>query len=141
LGLSPLYSDLLLESCNELLQELVAPTAHISGDKLGGRVPVADDPPVNRALLLRQLAVLGIEAQVVEDGEQALRAWQGQLFSLLLTDCHMPNLDGNVLTKALRAKGITTPIIGVTADTSEEASQCPHGSCRYERCSIQALSP
>ncbi|WP_235689111.1 response regulator, partial [Aeromonas veronii] len=85
-------------------------------------VLVADDHPVNRALLARQLAILGIEAQVVEDGEKALRAWQGQQFSLLLTDCHMPVMDGYALTKALRAAGVTAPIIGVTADTSEEAS-------------------
>ncbi|WP_420481776.1 response regulator, partial [Aeromonas veronii] len=30
--------------------------------------------------------------------------------------------DGYALTKALRAAGVTAPIIGVTADTSEEAS-------------------
>ena len=58
----------------------------------------------------------------MEDGEKALRAWQGQQFSLLLTDCHMPVMDGYALTKALRAAGVTAPIIGVTADTSEEAS-------------------
>ncbi|WP_052446025.1 ATP-binding protein [Aeromonas fluvialis] len=121
LGLSPLYPDLLLESCLALLQERVAPVLPAPVDKLGGRVLVADDHPVNRALLARQLARLGVEAQVVEDGEQALRAWQGQPFSLLLTDCHMPVMDGYALTKALRAAGVTAPIIGVTADTSEEA--------------------
>ncbi|MGL6399236.1 ATP-binding protein [Aeromonas veronii] len=122
LGLSPLYPDLLLESCHELLQERVTPILPALAEKLGGKVLVADDHPVNRALLARQLAILGIEAQVVEDGEKALRAWQGQQFSLLLTDCHMPVMDGYALTKALRAAGVTAPIIGVTADTSEEAS-------------------
>lgn len=121
LGLSPLYPDLLLESCLALLQERVAPVQPALVGKLGGRVLVADDHPVNRALLARQLTTLGIEALVVEDGEQALRAWQGQPFSLLLTDCHMPVMDGYALTKALRAAGVTAPIIGVTADTSEEA--------------------
>ena len=122
LGLSPLYPDLLLESCNELLNEQAMPTVIALDDKLGGKVLVADDHPVNRALLARQLAILGIEAQVVEDGEKALRAWQGQNFSLLLTDCHMPVMDGYSLARALRAQGVTAPIIGVTADTSEEAS-------------------
>ncbi|EKP0306480.1 transporter substrate-binding domain-containing protein [Aeromonas veronii] len=120
LGLSPLYPDLLLDSCRELLQEPVVRAQPALADKLRGRVLVADDHPVNRALLARQLAILGIEAQLVEDGEKALRAWQGQPFSLLLTDCHMPLMDGYALTKALRAAGVTAPIIGVTADTSEE---------------------
>ncbi|WP_336583916.1 response regulator [Aeromonas caviae] len=84
---------------------------------------VADDHPVNRALLTRQLAILGLESEVVEDGEEALRAWQGQDFALLLTDCHMPVMDGYALTRALRDAGDSAPIIGVTADTSEEASQ------------------
>jgi len=70
------------------------------GEKLKGRVLVADDHPVNRALLTRQLAILGLESEVVEDGEEALRAWQGQDFALLLTDCHMPVMDGYALTRA-----------------------------------------
>ena len=60
---------------------------------------------------------------MVEDGEEALRAWQGQDFALLLTDRHMPVMDGYALTRALRDAGDSAPIIGVTADTSEEASQ------------------
>lgn len=122
LGLYPLYPDLLMESCQELLQERVTPIVPIINDKLVGKVLVADDHPTNRALLAKKLAIIGIDAQVVEDGEQALRAWQGQDFSLLLTDCHMPVMDGYTLAKTLRAQGVTKPIIGVTADTSEEAS-------------------
>ncbi|PJG59319.1 ATP-binding protein [Aeromonas cavernicola] len=121
LGLSPLYPDLLLESCLELTCKRSVQAHTTVVEKLGGKVLVADDHPINRALLARQLAILGVEAQVVEDGEKALRAWQGQDFSLLLTDCHMPVMDGYTLTQALRAQGETAPIIGVTADTSEEA--------------------
>lgn len=59
---------------------------------------------------------------MVEDGEKALHAWKNEHFALLLTDCHMPKLDGYTLTQTLRAEGVEAPIIGVTADTSEEAS-------------------
>ncbi|MEG0008867.1 MAG: transporter substrate-binding domain-containing protein [Aeromonas sp.] len=123
LGQSPLYPDLLLETCRQLSGERPAPTEPLLLDKLQGRVLVADDHPVNRALLARQLAILGIDAELVEDGEKALRAWQGQGFSLLLTDCHMPVMDGYTLTRTLRGAGEKAPVIGVTADTSEEASQ------------------
>ncbi|WP_241462261.1 ATP-binding protein [Aeromonas finlandensis] len=122
LGQSPLYPDLLLESSRELLCGVMSPVMVTSSDTLSGRVLVADDHPVNRALLVRQLGILGVDCVVVEDGEQALQLWQEQPFSLLLTDCHMPVMDGYTLTKALRANGDNTPIIGVTADTSEEAS-------------------
>ena len=123
LGQSPLYPDLLLETCRQLAGARATQPGQSLVDKLQGRVLVADDHPINRALLARQLAILGIEAELVNDGEQALRAWQGQGFSLLLTDCHMPVMDGYTLTKTLRAAGDLAPIIGVTADTSEEAVQ------------------
>ncbi|MGY3944069.1 ATP-binding protein [Aeromonas tecta] len=123
LGQSPLYPDLLLETCRQLAGERAAQPGHALVGKLQGRVLVADDHPINRALLARQLAILGIDAELVEDGEKALRAWQGQRFALLLTDCHMPVMDGYTLTKTLRAAGDSSPIIGVTADTSEEASR------------------
>ncbi|WP_324062729.1 transporter substrate-binding domain-containing protein [Aeromonas caviae] len=123
LGQSPLYPDLLLETCQSLFNQQASQSKGMEGEKLKGRVLVADDHPVNRALLTRQLAILGLESEVVEDGEEALRAWQGQDFALLLTDCHMPVMDGYALTRALRDAGDSAPIIGVTADTSEEASQ------------------
>ncbi|HEH9439325.1 TPA: transporter substrate-binding domain-containing protein [Aeromonas sobria] len=122
LGHSPLYPDLLLESCRELTTERAVTHGIASIEKLGGRVLVADDHLVNRALLTLQLAILGVDCHVVEDGEKALHAWQNEHFALLLTDCHMPKLDGYTLTQTLRAEGVEAPIIGVTADTSEEAS-------------------
>ncbi|MGL5496448.1 MAG: PAS domain-containing hybrid sensor histidine kinase/response regulator, partial [Aeromonas sobria] len=105
LGQSPLYPDLLLESCRELLGGSVHTIMVESEQKLSGRVLVADDHPVNRALLVRQLTLLGVDCEVVEDGEKALKAWQEQRFSLLLTDCHMPVMDGFTLTQQLRAQG------------------------------------
>ncbi len=122
LGQSPLYPDLLLESCRELITGRAVTTHAASIEKLGGRVLVADDHLVNRALLTRQLAILGVECEVVEDGEKALRAWQTRNFALLITDCHMPHMDGYTLTRRLREQGEQAPIIGVTADTSEEAA-------------------
>ncbi|MFM5715676.1 ATP-binding protein [Aeromonas allosaccharophila] len=122
LGQSPLYADLLLESCRELITGRAETPHTASIEKLGGRVLVADDHLVNRALLTRQLAILGVECEVVEDGEKALRAWQTGDFVLLLTDCHMPVMDGYTLTRRLREQGEQAPIIGVTADTSEEAA-------------------
>ncbi|WP_240039899.1 response regulator, partial [Aeromonas hydrophila] len=113
---------LLLETCHQLLGEAAISPLEANAPKLQGRVLVADYHPINRALLARQLAFLGVDAEVVDDGDKALRTWQGQAFALLLTDCHMPVMDGYSLTRALRAQGESAPVIGVTADTSEEAS-------------------
>lgn len=121
LGTSPLYPDLLQESCLELLSHQLSHTASPFHRTLHGRVLVADDHLINRELLTRQLTMLGLDARVVGDGQQAWQAWHQEPFVLLLTDCHMPVMDGYTLTQALREQGIRTPIIGVTADTSEVA--------------------
>jgi two-component system, NarL family, sensor histidine kinase EvgS len=124
LGSHPLYPDLLLESCLELTarRDTATPTSPTIS-QLQGRVLVAEDHPINRALLRRQLGLLGLEFELCENGNVALAAWQQQPFDLLLTDCHMPELDGYRLTAALRELGVIAPIIGITADASEEVSR------------------
>ncbi len=82
---------------------------------------VAEDQPTNRLVLGKQLESLGYAYEMTEDGIIALEQWQTGRFSLLLTDCHMPNMDGLELTRAIRdienqqnLKPIT--IIAVTAN-------------------------
>ena len=66
------------------------------------RLLVADDHPVNREVLLRQLETLGLEADVARDGAEALRLWQAGRHGIVLLDLHMPELDGFDLTRAIR---------------------------------------
>jgi signal transduction histidine kinase/DNA-binding response OmpR family regulator len=95
---------------------------------------VADDHPTNRTVLLRQLRQLGFAAEAVEDGIEALDALEAKPYALLLTDCHMPNLDGFELTAAIRGAeadastgryGQHLPIVAVTANALiGEAERC-----------------
>ena len=67
---------------------------------------------------------------MAEDGALALALWQNNpgRYALLLTDCHMPNLDGFGLTQAIRAQepaGTRLPIIAVTANAMQgEGQRC-----------------
>lgn len=84
-------------------------------------VLVAEDNPVNRLVIGRQLQRLGVPAVIVDDGDAALARWRGAeaRFSLLLTDLHMPGLDGEALCAAIRAEemaGRRLPIIALTAN-------------------------
>ena len=84
---------------------------------------VVDDHPINRKLLSRQLMQLGLHAEVAENGKQALALWRGGDFSLIITDCHMPEMDGYELThqiRALEAGKSPIPIIAWTANALEE---------------------
>jgi signal transduction histidine kinase/HPt (histidine-containing phosphotransfer) domain-containing protein len=97
---------------------------------LGRLVLVAEDHPINRDVLARQLARLGLGAEMAVDGEQALALWQARWHSLILTDCHMPNRDGYDLAKAVRAEEAAldlprTAILAVTASVApEEIARC-----------------
>jgi len=67
---------------------------------------------------------------MAEDGAVALRMWQADpgRYALVLSDCHMPNLDGFGLTAAIRVQepaGTHMPIIAVTANAMlGEAQRC-----------------
>jgi signal transduction histidine kinase/CheY-like chemotaxis protein/HPt (histidine-containing phosphotransfer) domain-containing protein len=93
-------------------------------------VLVAEDQQTNRWLLKRQFARLGIEPDIVEDGHQALAAARAGHFTLLVTDCHMPGMDGVELARRIRASEAEKatprmPILGLTADvTPEMRAQC-----------------
>jgi len=92
-------------------------------------VLVAEDHPINRRVIQRQLELLGLGAELVQDGAAALAAWRSGRFALILSDCQMPQLDGLDLTRAIRAEeqvhGGHTPIIGITAGALvEELQRC-----------------
>lgn len=67
------------------------------------RVLVAEDHPVNRAVISHQLQRLGYPHDVACDGGEALQALAGIRYDLLVTDCHMPVLDGYALVRRIRA--------------------------------------
>ena len=64
------------------------------------RVLVVDDHPVNREVLVRQLDLIGIAADSVNDGVEALDAWAAGRYNAVLADIHMPHMDGYELTAA-----------------------------------------
>ena len=107
------------------------PPAADEAEALGRLVLVAEDHPVNQQVVRRQLAQLGYQCKVVANGLEALTAWQEQRFGLLLTDCHMPALDGYELTRRIRESEADNrdcqplPIIALTANAlMGEAERC-----------------
>ncbi|MCA2492344.1 MULTISPECIES: response regulator, partial [Vibrio] len=71
-----------------------------------GTVLVAEDNPINQSVISMQLRELGIEPVIVNNGREA---WeyinQDENVVLLLTDFHMPAMDGYELIKHVRASG------------------------------------
>ncbi|OLL27430.1 hypothetical protein BTH42_33050 [Burkholderia sp. SRS-W-2-2016] len=88
-------------------------------------VLVAEDNPANRRLFEEQLAVLGCEGTLADDGRQALDALAAQRFDILITDLWMPVMDGYALAHEARARWPEMPVIAATASvTLEERERC-----------------
>lgn len=88
------------------------------------RVLVAEDNAVNAMLIRELLRRRGFTVREVSSGEEALDATRREHFDLILTDIHMPGLDGIETTRRLRAREIAagstrTPIVALTADAVE----------------------
>ena len=103
---------------------------------LGQLVLLAEDNETNRDVITAQLQLLGYAFEVAEDGLQALAMWRSGRYALLLTDCHMPNMDGYALTQAIRQAepaGTRLPIVVITANAMQgEAERCrQHGMDDY----------
>ncbi|MBW3549569.1 MAG: PAS domain S-box protein [Proteobacteria bacterium] len=98
--------------------QVIAPTVAEARAR-GQLILVAEDDTTNQKVLLRQLELLGYAAEVAGDGVEALRLWRGGSYALLLTDLHMPRLDGYGLTSSIRreeAGGRRMPILALTAN-------------------------
>jgi two-component system sensor histidine kinase EvgS len=99
-------------------------------------VLLAEDNETNRDVLREQLRRLGYRSETANDGVEALQKWQAGHYDLLLTDCHMPKMDGFSLTDAIRKSeppGQRAIIVAVTANAMEgEAQRClDHGMDDY----------
>jgi CheY-like chemotaxis protein len=86
---------------------------------------VAEDNVTNRVVISKLLDRLGMVYDVAEDGEAALQLFQAHSFyGLVLTDFHMPRMDGVALAQAIRAlPDSETPILALTADALPETAQ------------------
>jgi two-component system response regulator MprA len=78
-------------------------------------VLVVDDDPLLRRMLERTLLAEGFEVTVAADGSAALVAAERSAPDLIVLDVAMPGLDGVAVCKRLRAKGLPTPILMLTA--------------------------
>ncbi len=85
------------------------------------RLLAAEDNPVNQLVLSTLLGQAGLNLTIVGDGAEALVAWAGQDWDVILMDVQMPVMDGVSATAAIRAREASegrtrTPIIALTAD-------------------------
>jgi PAS domain S-box-containing protein len=95
----------------------------------GALILVAEDNPTNKVVIRHLMERLGYAMETADNGVEAWERMQIRDYGLLLTDCHMPEMDGYELTQKVREwegeGGHRMPIVALTADAlSGTARRC-----------------
>lgn len=87
--------------------------------KVNLKVLVVEDSEDNRLLIRTLLKKHSINCTFAENGLEALEKHKNTNFDLIFMDMQMPIMDGYMATQRLRASGVKTPIIALTANSLE----------------------
>ena len=98
--------------------------------RFSGKVLMVDDYEDIRIVFGRILEGLGLEVMLASGGDEAIEAIAKQSFDLVLMDMEMPGTNGYEATRKLREKGITVPIVALTAHAmKDDEGECMAAGC------------
>jgi signal transduction histidine kinase/ActR/RegA family two-component response regulator len=85
------------------------------------RVLAAEDNAINQLVLKTLLQQVGVDPHMVANGQEAVAAWAGEAWDLILMDVQMPEMDGPSAAREIRRREAAqgrarTPIIALTAN-------------------------
>jgi CheY-like chemotaxis protein len=88
----------------------------------GLNVLIVEDNEVNRCVLRDLLSNFGMQSIEAVNGVEGLAAMEraGDTFDIVITDIHMPIMNGVDGTRLMRERGYTLPIVALTADVTDE---------------------
>jgi two-component system, chemotaxis family, chemotaxis protein CheY len=98
------------------------------------RVLVVDDSSTMRRMHRQGLQNLGaLEIVEARDGREALELFRNRRFDLIVTDWHMPHMDGLDFVKAIRVSNKTVPVVMITTTSRpiEVIEAIRHGVSDY----------
>ncbi len=109
----------------DTVQAGAAPVANVDAEGVPLRILLADDHPANRKVIEVLLSGASADLVCVADGSEALEAFRGGGFDLVLMDMQMPVMDGLTATAEIRAfekqSGLgRTPVLMLTANAMPE---------------------
>ena len=81
---------------------------------------LVEDQPSNRTVICLMLESLGVRVDTAEDGRDGLEKAVAGHYDLILMDLKMPRMDGYEATRQIRAAGIFTPIVALSAKVLDE---------------------
>ncbi|KOO15466.1 hypothetical protein AKJ18_10780 [Vibrio xuii] len=122
LSSSPFFPDLLLDTLLSLKNTVGTPQI-VDSVLFSGQVLVAEDNPINQLVIRKQLNSIGLQAELVANGSEAFERLKQrpQHYDLLITDCHMPVLDGFELVRKVRTELPECDSLGIIGCTAEDS--------------------
>lgn len=106
-----------LNNIRKLLTAHNAPAAAATNTR--PKVLLVEDDELNQIVAHDILAGLNVQCTVTDSGKAALHCLQQQTFDLIFMDISMPDMDGYETTARIRASGIHTPVIALTAHANK----------------------
>lgn len=88
-----------------------------------GNILLVEDNPAQSKLLKRWIETAGsFNVTIVENGNSGLKSVQEGNWDLVISDIHLPGLNGLELTRIMKAENINIPILLVTAHERLDAT-------------------
>ncbi len=87
------------------------------------KILVVEDNKINQIVTKKILESNNFKSIILEDGYAAIELLDKENFDVILMDINMPIINGFDTTKLIRKKGITTPIIALTAFDKQEITE------------------
>ncbi|MGB1077396.1 MAG: response regulator [Bdellovibrionales bacterium] len=117
--------------------------SRIENSNANKRLLIADDTDSIRDLIKRQLETLEVEADIVKNGAEVLHALEKEDYGLLITDLHMPELDGYGVIERIRqgekeSQGKRLPVIVLTADVQMSQRQ-EYSRYGFDECLLKGI--
>jgi len=87
------------------------------------KILLVEDNQINKMVIEKYLSSYDIELEMITDGKLAYEALLEKTYDLVLLDINIPSMNGYEISEKIRAKGIKTPIIAVTASELSEIEE------------------
>ncbi|WP_111977687.1 PAS domain-containing hybrid sensor histidine kinase/response regulator [Algibacillus agarilyticus] len=96
-----------------------APSKPLCSTSDDASVLIVEDNPLNQKLLTKQITQLGYKADLASNGLEGISLFNKHRYKIILTDCHMPEMDGYSMSRNIRQQeqktdANSTPIVALT---------------------------
>lgn len=102
-------------------EQYFAPAEQFLTTCVAGHALIVEDNPVNARVLQALLMKIGLTTHTSSNGVEALHSLNDHNFDIIWMDLQMPVMDGFKCAIEMRRRGVTTPIVAVTANTDHKA--------------------